>query len=764
MKVVFEFLLKFKPVVFEQGKLEFQNAGPAFLVLALLSILGFVLLHLYIGGRSAATRASAGPAPRRQRTILFALRLAVLLVILLMLAAPSILISEMNPRENRLAVLVDDSLSMQIQDSVGKSRAGQVQELLRPDGPFIRRATDKFQVDYYSFADRPATQTLSQLLSRPSDGKSTNLESALEQVGQEMAYLPLAGIVLISDGADNSSRQLNSVVQKLRSQRIPVHTVGVGKERLDNDVELLHVSTPRRLVPGSLCTALLAIRNRGFGGQKAQVEVRDGEALIQTREVTLQFESGVQTVELPFPVSGTGVKNLKFSVQVLPGDLLPQNNWRRTVLEARDFQLKILYVEGEPRWEYKFLRRAVADDRFLRMETLLRTAKQKFYRQGIENEDALAAGFPSQAEELFQYQGLILGTVESSFFTYHQLEMIRDFVGKRGGGFLMLGGKRSFGEGKYQNTPVEEILPLRLLTVASDDYREGPVRPELTAYGTSQAILSMAASDVENARRWKSVPPLGDYHALTEAKPAAMVLATTGGGVHPPVLVATQRYGRGQALAFASGSSWLWQMGMDARDEAHEIFWRQLLRWMVHDVPGQVSITLDKSEYVAGESATVRAEIFDKSYEKASQVNPVLEVQDPASKTHSYSMEWSARDGGIYSSQIPIDQEGIYRLRVDTTVDGAPVQEQSFFLTAGSNLEFHEAGQHVDLLKSISEQTGGRYYRIEKAWDLPDEIIYQLGRSSRLQVKDLWDAPIFYFLIVGLLGAEWGLRRKWGFS
>ncbi|HEY3131488.1 MAG TPA: glutamine amidotransferase [Acidobacteriota bacterium] len=761
MKAAFEFLLKFKPVVFEQGRLDFPNAGPAFLAVALLSILGFVLLHFYVARRREA-RLPGGLG--RRRTILFALRLGVLLVILLMLAAPSILISEINPRENRLAVLVDGSLSMQIQDDAAKSRAAQTQELLRPDGPFVRRASEKFQVDYYSFADRPATQTLSQILAQPSDGKNTNLGSALEQVSQEMAYLPLAGIILISDGADNSSRQLNAAVQKLHSQRIPVHTVGVGKERLDNDVELLHVSTPRRLVPDSMCTALLSIQNHGFGGQKARIEVRDGEALIQTREVTLQFENGIQTVELPFSVSGTGVKNLKFSVQDLSGDLVPQNNWRRTVLEARDFKPRILYVEGEPRWEYKFLRRAVADDRFLRMETLLRTAKQKFYRQGIESEDTLAAGFPSQAEELFRYQGLVLGTIESSFFTYHQLEMIRDFVGKRGGGFLMLGGRRSFGEGKYQNTPIEEILPLRLLAVASDDYRESPVRPELSAYGTSQAILSLATSDVENARKWKSIPPLEDFHALTDVKPAATVLARAAGGGHPPVLVATQRYGRGQALAFASGSSWLWQMEMDARDQAHEIFWRQLLRWMVHDVPGQVSITLDKSEYVAGESATVRAEIFDKSYEKASQVNPALEVLDPGSKTHSYPMEWSARDGGVYSSQIPIDQEGIYRLKVDTTVDGTPVEDQTFLLTTGSNLEFHEAGQHVDLLKSISEQTGGRYYPIEKAADLPDEIIYQSGKSSRLQVKDLWDAPIFYFLIVGLLAIEWGLRRKWGFS
>ncbi|MBI2822235.1 MAG: VWA domain-containing protein [Acidobacteria bacterium] len=760
MKQLFEFLLKFKPVVYQQANLEFQNTGWFFFGLAAAGVAALVLLHVYLGRKGNSAAGAGG----RRRLFLLGLRLAALLLVLLMLAGPVLLISEVNPRENRLGVLVDQSRSMQIQDRGEQTRAGQVRELLRPGSNFVAKAEQKFQVGYYAFADQTAAQDLQAIREAASNGKSTNLEAALEGVLQQMAHLPLAGIVVISDGADNASRRLNAMVEKLRLQKIPIHTVGVGRERLDSDVELLHASVPRRVVPESFCTALLSLRNSGFGGSKVRVEVRDGDALIQSREITLQFENGVQAVELPFPVTGAGVKNLKFAVETLPGDLLPQNNWSRTVLEARDFRPRILYAEGEPRWEYKFLRRAMADDRFLQMETLLRTANKKFYRQGIESEDTLAAGFPSDTEDLFRYQGLILGTVESSFFTYHQLEMIRDFVGKRGGGFLMTGGKRSFGEGNYQNTPIEEILPARLHAVGVDDYRELEARPELTLYAKAQAILNLSADEAENARRWKSVPPLQDYHVLAEIKPAAVALATAGAPPRSSVLVASQRYGRGQALIFASGSSWFWQMGMEPQDNFHEVFWRQLLRWMVHDVPGQIVITPDKAQYVSGETAVVRAEVFDKCYDKAPQANPLLKVTDPGSQVRTYPMEWTARDGGIYSGQIPVDREGIYRLQVESSVDGETIQDQSYFLTAESNLEFHDAGQHVDLLKSLSEQSGGRYYPIEKAGDLPDEIIYQEGKSSHLQVKDLWDAPLFYFLILILLGLEWGLRRRWGYA
>jgi hypothetical protein len=181
-------------------------------------------------------------------------------------------------------------------------------------------------------------------------------------------------------------------------------------------------------------------------------------------------------------------------------------------------------------------------------------------------------------------------------------------------------------------------------------------------------------------------------------------------------------------------------------------------------VPGRISISPDKPQYVAGESALVRAEVFDKNYEKASQANPLLKVVGPDGQTRSYPMEWAARDGGIYSSQIPVDRDGIHQLQVEATVDGEVVREQSYFLTSESNLEFHDAGQHTDLLKTLSEQTGGRYYPIEKAGDLPDEIIYQAGKSSRMQIKDVWDAPLLYLAVIALLGLEWGLRRRWGYA
>ena len=130
----------------------------------------------------------------------------------------------------------------------------------------------------------------------------------------------------------------------------------------------------------------------------------------------------------------------------------------RALIDVRDAKERILYFEGEPRFEMKFLRRAVADDKNLEVVALQRTADNKYMRILDGEPEELVGGFPKTREELFAYRGLILGSVEAGAFSGDQLQMIADFVDRRGGGLLMLGGARSFGEGGYGGTPVADAL------------------------------------------------------------------------------------------------------------------------------------------------------------------------------------------------------------------------------------------------------------------------------------------------------------------
>ena len=221
--------------------------------------------------------------------------------------------------------------------------------------------------------------------------------------------------------------------------------------------------------------------------------------------------------------------------------------------------------------------------------SLLRSSQNKFYRQGIENENDACRGFPTKKEELFEYSGIILGSIESTFFTPEQLEMVVDFVNKRGGGFLMIGGKNSFSAGRYQNTPIADILPVELLPDRALPVID-KVKLEFTDYGRTHNLMRLSGDPATNNKIWATAAASRGLQRVGDVKPGGVVLArgepeNSGGN---PILLAYQRYGRGRAMVFTTGSSWHWQMEMDHEDQTSELFWKQMLRWLVSASPAPV--------------------------------------------------------------------------------------------------------------------------------------------------------------------------------
>src|SRR5205814_1402534 len=226
---------------------------------------------------------------------------------------------------------------------------------------------------------------------------------------------------------------------------------------------------------------------------------------------------------------------------------------------VRDRKEKILYCEGEPRPEMKFINRAVTDDKNLNVTILQRTAENKYYRINPSNKDELIGGFPKTREELFAYRGLILGTVEAAAFTPEQLRMIADFVSKRGGGLLMLGGRRSFAEGGWTGTPVGEALPVVLDVKPNISLSELAVRP--TRAGTTSPVTQIASDEPTSQKRWNELPPLTTVNPVHTVKPGAtLLLSALDSKKQDQVVLASQRYGRGKTIAFPVQDSWQWRM------------------------------------------------------------------------------------------------------------------------------------------------------------------------------------------------------------
>ncbi len=761
MESLISFLFKYRPFFFREGDFSFQWITPWWQVLLLLALLSGFVLWTY---RDRWRRHSG-----RAFWLLASLRWTLLLVLILLAMRPSLVISSLVPRENMLAFLVDNSRSMGIQD--GQAPRGQpLVDLLAADSSFVEALEDRFFLRPYRFDASSESARLPYTLSW--SGDQTDISGGIRRILKETRNLPLAGIVLFSDGADNSFKSLRNVMAELNSRQVPVYSVGLGPEQIENDVELVQVSTARELIPDSIATARVTLRHHGFGGTRGRLEVREGNSLVQSQEVYFSPDAETITTELKISPRTEGIKIYQFRLQPLEGEHISQNNTRSTMVEVRDSRPRILYVEGHPRWEYKFIRRAVMPDKNLWLETLLRTAINKFYRQGIEEESTLASGFPSDREELFQYKGIIFGSVESSFFTYDQMEMVRDFVSKRGGGFLMLGGSSSYASGKYQNSPIETILPVWLQKAGADGepYARGGGLFTPTDHGDRHPALSLPSSDGGKGKQWKEMPTLSDWNLVSGLKPGTTVLArlgaSTGSSENAPLLT-FHRFGRGHSVSLLTGSSWRWQMGSDSKDLGHETFWRQMLRWLVSSVKNQVSVQTDRDNYVRNEVIQIRAEVNDKTFNRINDALVEASVITPSGSTEVLPLRWSARQDGIYEGQWQAFEDGVYEVRVQAAQTGADSdqdygQARASFLVGTASREYFNSAQKVDFLQRLARESGGRYYDLDTVANLPEEIVYTQHHSSVVEILDLWDMPFNFLLLLGLLGAEWICRKKYG--
>ena len=427
--------------------------------------------------------------------------------------------------------------------------------------------------------------------------------------------MPLGAVVLLSDGADNSGGIDLDTISQIRRRQIPVHTIGFGREKLDKDIEIVDAALPAHTLADSRLSALVTFRQYGYAGQKAVVSVRDGGKVLASRQVQLKGDGAPQSEPLLFNAGLAGPKTLEISIDPLPGEQNRDNNSIRRLIDVETRKPRILYMEGEPRWEFKFIRRAVEDDRSLQLASILRTTQNKIYVQGNSDPHELEQGFPAKPEELFVYDGLIIGSVETSYFTQTQQDLIREFANRRGGGILFLGGRFALAEGGYLHSPLAELVPVRIPENKGTFHRDFS-NQQLTAQGRDSLICRLVEDPARNAERWDKMPQLANYNDVGEAKPGAVTLmeVVPAGRRAMPLLV-TENYGRGRTAVFATSGSWRWRMWQDHTDTTHATFWQQLLRYLVSDSPGRVTGSTPRPVLSDETKVTLRAEVRDKAFE-----------------------------------------------------------------------------------------------------------------------------------------------------
>jgi uncharacterized membrane protein len=748
---MFEFLFKYPFSVFAKGTFVLLGSWPRWVL-----FLGIVAAAALLGVFVLSRRKQFTPKLRGGRAaVLWLLQTAFLATLLLLLWQPAISVTALKPQQNIVAVVVDDSRSMALQEN-GSTREQAAKKIL--DDGLLKDLQGRFQVRLYRLGagvDRvPDTKQLT------GTQASTQIGKGLRQLADEAATLPIGAVVLLSDGADNSGGVDLATLSELRRRRLPINTVGIGNREISNDVELDGVEVPAKALEGSRLQARVTIRQNGFAGKRARLTISSSTGVLATRQVELK-SSAEQVETLEFSAGKRGVMNLAAKLEPLPGETNTLNNQVTRVLSVDNTKHRILYVEGEPRWEYKFLRRAVEDDPALEVVSMLRTTQNKIYRQGIANPNELVDGFPDKPEQLFEYQGLILGSVEQSFFSLAQRQMIEEFANRRGGGLLFLGGRYSLADGGYNVAPFSQLLPVTLPT-RKNTFQRSFVAAELTDAGKTSLICRIEDDPEKSNQHWENLPYLANYQDPGTPKPGAVVLAKVDAGGNRLPLLITENYGRGRSAVFATGGSWRWQMQQPVGDMSQETFWRQLLRW-VGSSPSRVVASTPNADLEDDGRVQLRAEVRDEKYQPAGDAGVQASVIGPDGASQLVQLRPEPLAPGIYSAEWNAAQPGSYVAEVTARQGTKPLGKDvlTFRREDGAAENFHRE-QNRDLLQKLAEETGGRYYTPRNARDLSKEISYSESGVTSREMKDLWDMPAIFLLVIGLRAAEWLLRRRWG--
>ena len=761
LDALFQALFSYRPVVFQQGELRFDMGTGALVAAAMAGTVMVVAAITYRGVRARGRL--------RDRIVLTALRMAALALVLFCLFRPTLIVRAAVPQQNVVAVLLDDSRSMQIPDWAGQPRGEFIkQQFGAPDSPLVKALSDRFLVRVFRFSSTAGR------LEKTSDltfgGSQTRLGAALDGAREELAGLPVSGVVLVSDGADTSEASLEGALLGLKAEKLPVYTVGVGSARLPRDVQIDRVSTPRTVLKDASLLLDVVVTQSGYAGRTVTVDVEDEGRIVGSEQVRLPADGSPATVRVRGASSEAGPRLFKFRVAPQPDEVVTQNNVREALIQVRDVKEKILYFEGEPRFEMKFVRRAVADDKNLQLVVLQRTADNKFLRLGVDGPDELVGGFPKTREELFAYRAIILGSIEAGAFTGDQLQMIAEFVDRRGGGLLMLGGARSFGEGGYGGTPVADALPLVIdaRTRASEPSDLARLQVGPTRSGETHAATQIAASESASAARWRDLPQVTSVNAPLSPKPAATVLltGTDERGRQQPVLTWHQ-FGRGKAVALTLQDTWQWQMhaSITLEDQTHENYWRQLLRWMVEGVPGVVEARTTTDRVESGEPVTIEAAVVDKTYVELNDAKVTARVTRPNGQTLDVPLEWTGERDGLYRGTFVSGDNGTYEVAVDSSRASAILGSGVTFVRTGpSDAEYFDPTMHEGPLRRIAEETGGRFYTPDTTTGLAEDVRYAGRGVTSVEERELWNMPIVLIALMGLVCAEWGYRRAVGLS
>lgn len=744
--------------------------------------------------------------------------LKVLAIVLLILCLVEPLFSGVRPRAgaNLFYLLVDNSRSLQIRDDVaGRSRGEAIRSELDASTPWQTRLAQDFDIRRYAFGTRLRPYDDFQTIDFSEDG--SQLHTALRDLARRYQGRPQAGILLWTDGnATDFAEPLDT------SLLPPIFPVRVGSNRSIKDVQIVRATVTQSNFEIAPTTVLVEARAQGMVGREIILQLID-EAGEPIQRQTLRCESDDKPLVHRFQFRPANPGVAFYRVRAFDAAMSPElfarpdqseeatlvNNVRQFVVDPGTGPYRVLYVSGRPNWEFKFLRRAIEEDLEVSLVGLVRIAKREpkfafrdnretnanplfrgfdkekdeetteydqpvLLRLGTRDAAELRDGFPTSAEQLFEYHAIIVDDLEAGFFTQDQMSLIQQFVSQRGGGFLMLGGRQSFQGGEYQRTPIADLLPVYLDRVVVTP--DNSFRFALTREGMLQPWMRLRMTEQEETKRLRQMPDFLTVNRVRTLKPGAIVLAEVAGSQDDPgeqtyPAWVVQSFGKGRSGAILIGDLWRWSLrnSLTNRETAENSglpqAWRQTVRWLIADVPSRVEVRAKQDSPSGVIEFDVR--VHDPLYQPLDNATVTVEVVDaPEQAGLKLTATASDEQVGVYTAALLPRAAGAYHCEVVALApDGSEIgRDEVGWVAQPETEEFRLLRPHDAALERLARQTGGEVLEADQLEQFVSSLPNRKIPVTEPWVYPLWHQWSLFVLALGCLVGEWGLRRWKGLA
>jgi uncharacterized membrane protein len=739
-----------------------------------------------------------------RRAILGTLRTLILLAILFLILKPVMVSDTTVDRPKPIQLLIDNSLSMKQKDPrvsiLDKVRVSIARDLLPPDhgsGPpassealpsdrpsrgdivraifenprlnLVAGLRNKGPVQPYLFGSRlrgfADTPDKPWLTAYALDDQKTNLTDTLSELLQRDEVDLPGAFVVVTDGRDNGSATVwDDLAREAKRLGVPVHVYGVGGSGT-GFLQFKDAVVQDTLFVEDVVNVPFRWRAQGIKDGEVELSLTLAGKVVASKRVPVK--DGVEVTEtLSFTPAKDDAKpgrqELVAAVKILhAGDVLEDRIAKN--VRVADRKVKMLYIESNPRWEFKFMQRAFLRDRRVEPTFIVINGDRKAMESGAP----FVANFPDQRKDLFSYDLLVIGDVDANYFTNEQRNWIKDFVAE-GGGLVMIAG-RLHAPSSWLGTPLAEILPVEVPSLKfpiDDTKRPNEFKAVLSDQGKRSSMMSMADEPAESGKVWAEFPGFYWYYPVTKLRPAAVSLMD-----HPkdkmaeekPVpLMAMHYYGKGLVLYSGIEETWRWRF--NEADKYFTRFWGQVIYavGLPHTLGSKTgTIAIAGGDAVLGKNGQVFARLFTPEYRPLTQdrVTAQIERKDAApgeERFRTIVFEAVANQPGEYSATLPNDRVGQYTMKVDS---GGESSTLDYRVTLPPEHELAPGPMNEDALRTLAESTGGSFHREEDLAKLVDRLERKTVPVGQRNERLLWNSWTVWAIVVGLFTLEWLVRK-----